>query len=48
MNVNNIDVNDLKTTYKVIKTIMDNNKFNYITAWRHVKAELAMAIADNA
>ena len=48
MNVDNINVNDLKTAYKVIKTIMDNNKFNYITAWRHVKAELAMAIADNA
>ena len=47
INVTGVDITDLKNAYKVISIIMDDNQLNYDTAWRHVKAELAMAIADN-
>ena len=47
INVTGVDNIDLKLAYKVISIIMDNNQLNSYTSWRHVKSELAMAIADN-
>ena len=43
-----VNSEDLKIAYRVVSQIMDENKFNYVTAWKHVKAELAMIIADRA
>ena len=42
-----VNPEDLKMAYRVVSQIMEENKLNYVTAWRHVKSELAMAIADN-
>lgn len=47
INVAGVDFADLKNAYKVISIIMDDNYLNSYTTWCHVKAELAMAIADN-
>ena len=48
LNVAGVPDADLKAAYKVISIIMDDNQLNGYTSWRHVKSQLAIAIADNA